>query len=145
VPKFVKPHWELCFFLTNTSRLTKIVAIQYCDSVSMTGPSLRLTYLQHPLRTLTFVFVAWKAILLLIALVSPLPGYDTSTTLLDWQGAHSLTAKFVRWDAIYFTQIAQSGRIHEQQWAWGVGFPAILRSTSCSRSSYGASIVADSF
>lgn len=99
----------------------------------MIGLSPQENYLQHPLRTLTTVFVAWKAILILIVLASPAPGYDTSTTLLDWQGHHSLLAKFVRWDAIYFTQIAQWGRVHEQQWAWGVGFPAILRWTSCSR------------
>ena len=72
--------------------------------------------------------------MLLIVLVSPTPGYDTSTTLLDWQGEHGLLVKFVRWDAIYFTQIAQWGRVHEQQWAWGVGFPNILRWTSRGRS-----------
>jgi hypothetical protein len=86
----------------------------------------RQTALDRPLLTLTVIFVLWKAVLVLVVLASPGPGYDTSTTLLDWHGEHSLLAKFVRWDAIYFTQITQWGRVHEQQWAWGIGHSAIL-------------------
>lgn len=86
--------------------------------------------LQHPLWTLTAIWFIWKTALLGIVLASPGPGYDTSTTLLDWQGDHSLVAKFVRWDAIYFTQIAQHGHVFEQQWAFGIGISSILDQTS---------------
>lgn len=86
--------------------------------------------IQHPFTILTTIFVLWKAALILIVVASPAPGYDTSTTLLDWQGGHSLLAKFVRWDAIYFTQIAQHGHVFEQEWAWGIGYSSILRWTT---------------
>jgi GPI mannosyltransferase 2 len=88
--------------------------------------------------TLAGVFVAWKTTLALIALASPGPGYDTSTTLLGWSSEQPpYLSKFVRWDAIYFTQIAQHGHIHEQQWAWGIGYPALLSASArcmCPRS-----------
>jgi hypothetical protein len=81
--------------------------------------------------TLAGIFATWKAALALIALASPGSGYDTSTTLLSWNsGKPHFLYKFVRWDAIYFTQIAQHGHIHEQQWAWGIGYPALLSASA---------------
>lgn len=87
-------------------------------------------------------FIAWKLILLCIALTSPGPGYDTSTVLLhpylhlahpgsgsEWEPASRLKS-LVRWDAIYFTQLARHGYIWEQEWAFGWGFTNLVAVTS---------------
>lgn len=77
----------------------------------------------------------------LIALLSLGPGYDTSTTLLNldaisqnisagtsWPqlAIKSYVQKFIRWDAIYFTQIAQRGYLWEQEWAFGWGYTKFI-------------------
>ena len=99
---------------------------------------------QNPFFSLTLIFTFWKALLVLITLLSPGPGYDTSTTLLQFSdGGSELTvnssqtpavAKFVRWDAIYFIQIAQRGHIFEQEWAFGTGISTVLSYTARSMS-----------
>ena len=98
--------------------------------------------LDHPKRFLIFSFIAWKLILLCIALTSPSPGYDTSTVLLhpntnftqaiagyNWFPASYLRS-FVRWDAIYFTQLARRGYLWEQEWAFGWGFTNLIAVTN---------------
>jgi phosphatidylinositol glycan class V len=85
----------------------------------------------RPIRSLVLIFAAWKA-LLLIALCSPGPGYDTSTTLAlrgDTQLPGPLTyviGKLTRWDAIYFVKVATCGYRYEQEWAWGWGFTHLI-------------------
>ena len=69
-------------------------------------------------------FVAWKSLILLIAFLSPGPGYDTSTNLIVPET--SAVAKLVRWDAVYFTQIARRHYVFEQEWAFGWGFTRLL-------------------
>lgn len=73
---------------------------------------------------LTAIFVVWKRLLLLVALSTPGKGYDTSTTLLP-----SLS-KLVRWDAIYYVQIARRGHLFEQEWAFGKGLSTLTSSVS---------------
>lgn len=95
---------------------------------------------RHPLFGLILTFIAWKAILLCVAFTSPGPGYDTSTTLLDFSTSTSLSGvdpeqtwvlwKLVRWDAIYYTSIAQRGHLFEQDWAFGIGLSRNLSWTS---------------
>jgi phosphatidylinositol glycan class V len=85
---------------------------------------------------LLLLFVFWKAILLLVILCSPGPGYDTSTALLDFTNPlpnnqldlrsssprlSPRLLKLVRWDAIYFSQLSHRGHVFEQEWAFGVG------------------------
>ena len=98
-------------------------------------PSLSsLPSFYQPYLTLTFSFIAWKSLLLCLVLLSPGPGYDTSTTLLpalppSYGSANDpslfgylrqrLVERLVRWDAIYFTQIARRGYVYEQEWAFG--------------------------
>ena len=94
--------------------------------------------LDHPKLFLTSVFTIWKLVLLCVALTSPGLGYDTSTTFLNpdpgftdlkpWSGwtLTSRLEKLVRWDAIYFTQIACRGYLWEQEWAFGWGFTKLL-------------------
>ena len=98
--------------------------------------------LNHPRKFLVLSFIAWKLILLCVALASPGPGYDTSTVLLhsDFDlaqakpGSGSESAlrlrSLVRWDAIYFTQLARRGYLWEQEWAFGWGFSNLVAATS---------------
>jgi phosphatidylinositol glycan class V len=96
--------------------------------------------LNHPYKSLLAVFVIWKTLLLLLAVFSPGPGYDTSTTLgrlspdatnADGDGPFTailrlISTKLTRWDAIYFTEVASRGYIFEQEWAWGLGFTKLI-------------------
>lgn len=104
----------------------------------MSASSLVLRPLDHPKKSLVAVSLLWKALILLIALFSPGPGYDTSTTLiqspppsndatnLQWL-LHRAATKLTRWDAIYFTTIARRGYVYEQEWAFGWGFTRLIR------------------
>ncbi len=99
---------------------------------------LFLRPLDRPKIALVLCLLVWKLLLLSIALVSPGAGYDTSTTLLQSDNKlANLTSNFglvftlkleslVRWDAIYYTQIAQNGYIWEQEWAFGWGFTRFI-------------------
>lgn len=95
--------------------------------------------LDHPKISLILWFTVWKVLMLCIAVWSPGPGYDTSTTLLHSNQDIIINAvlrpelaskpwmrKFIRWDAIYYTQIAQHGYVWEQEWAFGWGFTKLL-------------------
>lgn len=98
--------------------------------------------LDHPKGFLVLSFIAWKMVLLCIALTSPGPGYDTSTELLHpylnlapegsgstWKPASRLRS-FLRWDAIFYTQLARRGYLWEQEWAFGWGFTNLMAVTS---------------
>ena len=98
--------------------------------------------LDHPKGFLVLSFITWKLILLCVALASPGPGYDTSTVLLHsdlnraqtkpgfgWEPALRLRS-LVRWDAIYYTQLARRGYLWEQEWAFGWGFSNLVGGTS---------------
>ncbi|KAH0559613.1 hypothetical protein GP486_003871 [Trichoglossum hirsutum] len=102
-----------------------------------------------PLQTILLFFVIWKTLILLIATLSPGPGYDTSTLLLlgrgdddrpnpppgtggeraqEWLPCSSFCwpEKLVRWDAIYFAKIAERGYLFEQEWAFGWGLTRLI-------------------
>ena len=77
-----------------------------------------------PRNRLLGLFLVAKGLILLVAFCSPGDGYDTSATLiLSKEGS---IAKLVRWDAIYFTQIASRGYTFEQEWAFGWGLTRLL-------------------
>ncbi|KAF7174424.1 hypothetical protein CNMCM5623_007168 [Aspergillus felis] len=96
--------------------------------------------LDRPYKSLLAVFGCWKALLLLLAVFSPGPGYDTSTTLgrLNRNATNTthdgpfiaslrlISTKLTRWDAIYFTEVASRGYIFEQEWAFGYGFTKLI-------------------
>lgn len=96
---------------------------------------------RHPLRSLTVLFWLWKALLFLVVVACPGPGYDTSTTLLpaltphlsdvtspvNHTGSLSIPLRFVRWDSIYFVHTARNGYVFEQEWAFGYGYTKVLR------------------
>ncbi|KAE8372897.1 GPI mannosyltransferase 2 [Aspergillus bertholletiae] len=93
-----------------------------------------------PIRSLSLAFWLWKALLFLVIIGCPGPGYDTSTGLLPYQESASSDAKLevirhapfsfplklVRWDSIYFVHIARDGYVFEQEWAFGYGYTKIL-------------------
>ncbi|KAL0942065.1 gpi mannosyltransferase 2 [Colletotrichum truncatum] len=83
----------------------------------------------HPRQTLVAAFLAWKGLLLAIALGSAVaPSYDTSTTLMLRRNESdvSLVTRLTRWDAIYFTQSARRGYVFEQEWAFNAGMPLVV-------------------
>ena len=94
---------------------------------------------ERPRLKLIVYCLLWKSLLICVALASPGPGYDTSTTLIEgwpvsFQGEPHRptrkphpTSKFVRWDAIYFVQIALRGYVWEQEWAFAWGHTTLLR------------------
>ncbi|KAL9127967.1 MAG: hypothetical protein Q9217_003258 [Psora testacea] len=92
----------------------------------------------YPRLRLIAYFSTWKALLLCLAALSPGPGYDTSTALLRRADpapySHKsfshvlefLIGKLVKWDAVYFTEIARRGYVYEQEWAFGWGHTKFL-------------------
>ncbi|KAI5789086.1 GPI mannosyltransferase 2 [Geopyxis carbonaria] len=88
------------------------------------------------------MFAAWKFILCLIAIITPSPAYDTSTMIIllhsledrNWPTLWKITIntlseiceRLTRWDAIYFSKIAQRGYINEQEWAFGWGYTQLM-------------------
>ncbi|PYH99689.1 GPI mannosyltransferase 2 [Aspergillus ellipticus CBS 707.79] len=82
----------------------------------------------RPYCSLLAIAVSWRALLLLLAVLAPGPGYDTSTTLAPWSSGHvdgpipvflkQVSTKLTRWDAIYFTEAARRGHLFEQEWAF---------------------------
>lgn len=96
-------------------------------NLTMESPALSF---KRPIRSLIICFLGWKALLLLIAFASPGLGYDTSTNLIDWNhGGKLLTnslEKLIRWDAIYYVEVASRGYKFEQEWAFGWGFTRVI-------------------
>ncbi|KAG6008890.1 hypothetical protein E4U21_003702 [Claviceps maximensis] len=96
----------------------------------------------RPVRSLTALFVTWKGFLLAVALGAALaPDYDTSTALFleRMYGPNAsvplAAAQLTRWDALYSVHSSVRGRVYEQEWAFGLGLPALVgaiarRSTS---------------
>lgn len=84
------------------------------------------------------MFGCWKLVLGSIALATPSPAYDTSTSLaLPPLGAAAIGSRFLealcsrltRWDAIYFTKVAERGYANEQEWAFGWGYTQAIVAT----------------
>ncbi|RFU31632.1 hypothetical protein B7463_g4697, partial [Scytalidium lignicola] len=93
--------------------------------------------INRPIQTLLLSFVAWKSLLLAIAVASPGLGYDTSTDLLlhgHGTRGHALlpsifyriVERLTRWDAIYFVKTASRGYLYEQEWAFSWGYTRII-------------------
>lgn len=88
----------------------------------------------HPARSLVAAFVAWKSLLLSIAIGSSVgPAYDTSSTLIPPphaasfdESAFDIATRLTRWDAIYYIQSARRGYVYEQEWAFGRGLPYLI-------------------
>ncbi|KAI0887759.1 glycosyltransferase family 76 protein [Annulohypoxylon maeteangense] len=88
---------------------------------------------RRPIQSLLVTFLAWKTLLLAIAIGNSIgSAYDTSTTLLSSEIASSdestfdLATKLTRWDSIYFIQASRRGYLYEQEWAFGSGLPAVI-------------------
>ncbi|KAF2754035.1 mannosyltransferase [Pseudovirgaria hyperparasitica] len=88
--------------------------------------------LRNPIRSLGLVFIIWKTLLLLIALVSPGAGYDTSTAILLSSSQHHqspvdrLVQNLVRWDAFYYVKVAERDYLWEQEWAFSWGLTRVI-------------------
>ena len=106
----------------------------------MTAIRPALILRQKPILLLVTLFIAWKTLIALTVLSSPGPGYDSSATLLKvhrnritngprFEKVDAVVRprllKLVRWDAIFFAEIARRDRLYEQEWAFGLGFTKI--------------------
>lgn len=90
---------------------------------------------------LTLYFIAWKALLLIVASASPGRGYDTSTQILldhdarspqSWSGRvlqHCLL-RLTRWDGIYFASNSERGHVNEQDWAFSWALARVTSSVA---------------
>lgn len=107
-----------------------------------------------PIKSLILIFVLWKFVLVLLAVASPVPGYDTSSLILirghhphaSHHNFHSgfctirerFAINLVRWDAIYFVKTAERGYVNEQEWAFSWVFTRLIAFVaSCMVFSYG--------
>lgn len=101
--------------------------------------------INHPVQALVGSFAAWKSLLLLLAVASPGPGYDTSTDLfLRDHGAagqtplpfipYRIVDRLTRWDAIYFVKSASRGYVYEQEWAFSWGYTRLIAFVTAGRS-----------
>jgi phosphatidylinositol glycan class V len=108
-----------------------------------------------PAVQLILVFSIWKVGLLLLAALTPGPGYDTSGLILfindgnrhvQYQSLsviERLTLKLFRWDALYFVKATQRGYEYEQEWAFSATYSSILRVISnCTFSSLNSATIA---
>ncbi|KAF5617658.1 GPI mannosyltransferase 2 [Fusarium sp. NRRL 25303] len=93
-----------------------------------------LNHETNPISSLTAAFSAWKGLLLAIALGASVgPDYDTSTSLFfnivhgPTTPVPALATRLTRWDALYFMHDAVKGKVYEQEWAFGIGLPAVVR------------------
>jgi len=100
--------------------------------------------MRRPYVQILVAFLSWKFLLYTIACVTPSPAYDTSTRLawfpktvpshagLDHAGSRlvkRLCDRLTRWDAVYFTKIAERGYVNEQEWAFGWGYTRAIAVT----------------
>ena len=100
--------------------------------------------MRRPYVQILVAFLSWKFLLYTIACVTPSPAYDTSTRLawfpgtvpshagLDHVGSRlvkRLCDRLTRWDAVYFTKIAERGYANEQEWAFGWGYTRAIAVT----------------
>lgn len=108
---------------------------QPATTAPMPMPLFLTRPLDFPHQSLLYLFIAYKSLLLIIALCSPGPGYDTSASLLQLpaDNGSSLTAlfellaeKLTSWDAIYFTTVARRGYLYEQEWAFAWGWTHLI-------------------
>jgi len=88
-------------------------------------------HVSHPVQTLVTVFLAWKALLLVIAAGTRVgTAYDTSSSLLPedrlGQSQSSLVTRLTSWDALFFVHISRHGYRFEQEWAFAYGFPSVI-------------------
>ncbi|KAI2470233.1 glycosyltransferase family 76 protein [Annulohypoxylon bovei var. microspora] len=88
---------------------------------------------RHPIQSLLVTFLAWKTLLLAIALGNNVgSAYDTSSTLLSpgiassHESTFDLGTKLTRWDSIYFIEASRRGYLYEQEWAFGSGLPTVI-------------------
>ncbi|KAL4960444.1 DUF409 domain protein [Aspergillus stella-maris] len=101
----------------------------------------RLLDPHQPVKSLSIAFWLWKAVVFVAVIGCPGLGYDTSSSLLPFQGnsstdvispaenghsSISIPLKFVRWDSIYFAHIAQIGYVFEQEWAFSYAYGYIV-------------------
>ncbi|KAH8722250.1 GPI mannosyltransferase 2 [Ilyonectria robusta] len=93
-----------------------------------------LDHESRPFLSLTAAFAAWKAFLLAIALgAAGASDYDTSTSVFfdvlygSEAPVPTVAARLTRWDALYFMSSAHRGYVYEQEWAFAMGLPIVVR------------------
>ncbi|KAL4808358.1 GPI mannosyltransferase 2 [Aspergillus unguis] len=95
----------------------------------------------QPVKSLSIAYWLWKAVVFVVVANCPGLGYDTSSSLLPFQGNGSVDVisavqknhaslaiplKFVRWDSIYFAHISRIGYVFEQEWAFSYAYGYVV-------------------
>ena len=86
---------------------------------------------RRPVASLVTLSVALRCFVIstLLFLGRVLPSFDASSALL-LKPSELYLEPLVRWDTVYFVQIAQRGYEHEQQTAFMPGLPLLMRWTA---------------
>lgn len=75
-----------------------------------------------PVVELTMYFVAYKGLLLALAILSSyISLYDSSSNLLEQRSV------LLHWDSVYFQHVASHGYVYEQEFAFGPLLPGLCR------------------
>ncbi|GAA5939639.1 GPI-anchor transamidase GPI18 [Sporobolomyces koalae] len=90
--------------------------------------SLRDAFVDRPLVAVTLLSLLLRlaTTATIVAVQSVFPAFDASAARLSVPLSPRLEG-LVRWDTVYFLEIAKTGYIHEQRLAFFLGLPALLR------------------
>ena len=99
-------------------------------TVSASSGSLLNKSVDSPQTSLCILFVLYKSLLNIIAACSPSNGNDSSTLLAGYPDGGPIS-KLVKWDGIWFTNLAQRGYKFEQDYAFGYGYTNLISWGKC--------------
>jgi hypothetical protein len=155
----VSPEWHVRTSPTSSqvspAFLSFPIQVDYAPTTYLSMPMTQqiktevgLPHRQRDFNRLIAVFLAWKSLLILLAVLTPGPGYDTSGFIVLAENEQSrsqihppsisdrLALSHLRWDALYFVKAAQRGYLYEQEWAFSRAHSWTLGTVKDCRLSY---------
>ena len=102
----------------------------FAGSISASFGNLLNKSADSPQTSLCILFILYKSLLNILAFCAPGDGFDSSTVLSGWPNGGPV-AKLVKWDAIWFVNLAQRGYKYEQDYAFGYGYTNLISWGKC--------------